>query len=106
MSNDSTVVLTDIHAALSTADNEASEKPACLVVVGGDLNGTIFDLIYSELSIGRSPDNTIPLEFKGISRYHMKLIVTDEVVTLHDSGSRNGTYLNNKKVKEKIRSLR
>jgi two-component system cell cycle response regulator len=45
MSDDNaTLVITDIKAALAAADKEAELKPACLLVVGGDLNGTIFDL--------------------------------------------------------------
>ena len=42
--DNATMVITDIQAALKTTDKEAAEKPACLLVVGGDLNGTIFDL--------------------------------------------------------------
>jgi diguanylate cyclase (GGDEF)-like protein len=98
MSDDSTIVLTDINAALATADKEAEKKPSCLVVVGGDFNGTIFDLILEEITLGRSPDNDISLELAGISRQHLKIFVTDTSVVLQDLGSRNGTYLNNKKV--------
>jgi len=96
--DDSTVVLTDIKAALAAAENEASQKPAALLVVGGDLNGTIFDLTEEETSIGRNPDNNIPLEFNGISRYHFKITVSNEGHCVVDAGSRNGTFLNNKKI--------
>jgi two-component system, cell cycle response regulator len=96
--DDSTVVLTDIKAALATAENEAADKPAALLVVGGDLNGTIFDLLGEETTIGRNPDNNIPLEFNGISRYHFKVRATEQGHILIDAGSRNGTYLNNKKI--------
>ena len=95
--DDSTIVLTDIKAALSSAEKEAQQKPAALLVVGGDLNGTIFDLNTPEVSIGRSADNTIPLDFQGISRYHFKLVATATGYMLVDNGSKNGTYLNNKK---------
>lgn len=97
-SDDSTVVLTDIKAALAAAENEAAQKPAALLVVGGDLNGTIFDLIEEETSIGRNPDNNIPLEFNGISRYHFKINENGEGHTIIDAGSRNGTFLNNQKI--------
>lgn len=95
--DDSTIVLTDIKAALSSAEKEAQQKPAALLVVGGDLNGTLFDLTTPEVSIGRSADNTIPLDFQGISRYHFKLVATATGYMLVDNGSKNGTYLNNKK---------
>ncbi len=103
MSDDnSTVLITDIHAALLSADKEAAEKQACLLVVGGELNGTLFDLTTEEITVGRSPECTIPLEFNGISRQHFKLVLTEEKCILHDLGSSNGTFLNNQKVESSI----
>lgn len=101
MGNNETVVLTDINDALSSADREAYEKPAALLIVGGDLNGAIFDLKEQETSIGRNPDNTIPLEFNGVSRYHCKVLAeSEEEHILEDCGSKNGTFLNNQKVEQ------
>ncbi len=98
--DDSTIVLTDIKAALSKADDEAaaSDQPAALVVVGGDLNGTLFDLVNRTVTVGRNPDNEISLEFQGISRYHMRVMMSGSQWVLEDAGSRNGTYLNNRKI--------
>jgi diguanylate cyclase (GGDEF)-like protein len=96
--DDTTIVLTDIRAALQASEKEAQQKPAALLVVGGDLNGTIFDLNEKVTSIGRNADNQIALEFNGISRYHFKLHQSGEGHILEDAGSKNGTYLNNKKV--------
>ena len=98
--DDSTVVLTDIHKALASSDREAQDKPAALVVVGGDLNGTLFDLVDVETVAGRSPDNLIALEFNGISRMHFKIISYDENVkhTVEDCGSKNGTFVNNQQI--------
>jgi two-component system, cell cycle response regulator len=102
MSDDSTIVLTDIKAALASSDKEAQEKPAALLVVGGELNGTLFDLPESEISCGRSANNHITLEFNGISREHFKLTFNGESYELEDSGSRNGTFLNNNKLESKV----
>ena len=98
--DDTTIVLTDIRAALQTSEKEAQQKPAALLVIGGDLNGTLFDLIEVMTGIGRSADNAIALEFNGVSRYHFKLHSANETHVLEDCGSKNGTYLNNKKVEE------
>lgn len=101
MSDDSTVVITDIKAALASADKEAQQKPAALLVVGGELNGNIFDLKTEVTTVGRFPDNSIPLEFNGISRYHFKVSQVDgddEEFTVEDAGSKNGTFLNNQKI--------
>lgn len=98
MSDDSTIVLTDIKAALASAEAEAEKKPAALLVVGGDLNGTIFDLVDEVTSVGRNADCTIPLEFDGISRKHFEIVKNQDEFSVRDAGSRNGTFLNNKKL--------
>ncbi|EQC48212.1 diguanylate cyclase (GGDEF) domain protein [Bacteriovorax sp. BSW11_IV] len=98
MSDDATVVLTDIKSALASAEKEAEQKPAALLVVGGELNGTIFDLKEDITICGRSPDSQITLDFNGISRQHFKLTTTAEGFALEDAGSKNGTFLNNKKI--------
>lgn len=96
--NNATVVITDIRKALAAADEEAQEKPACLLVVGGELNGSIFNLPQGESTVGRNPDLSISLDFHGVSRKHFTITVDDSGVTLTDLGSANGTYLNNKKL--------
>ena len=93
-----TLVITDIHAALRSSDNEAAERPACFLVVGGDLNGTLFDLVDGQTVVGRNPDCTIPLEFQGISRQHFTLTINNLVCSVEDMGSSNGTFVNNTKI--------
>lgn len=102
MTDEATVVISDIQAALQASDDEASEKNASFIVVGGQLNGTIFDLVDGETSLGRSPDCTIVLEFQGISRKHFKVVVAGDTSSIEDTGSSNGTFLNNKKVEGSI----
>ena len=102
MSDDSTIVITDIKAALNSSDLQASNKPAALLVVGGELNGTLYDLKDIENTLGRNADNTIPLELQGISRYHFKVSFNDSSQAfVEDMGSKNGTFLNNSKLEEK-----
>jgi two-component system, cell cycle response regulator len=100
MSDDNaTIVITDINAALSTSEKEAASKPACLLVVGGDLNGSIFNLLDGENVIGRNPDCQIPLDFQGISRKHFTITINaNNQAILQDLGSANGTYINNNKL--------
>lgn len=103
MSDDNaTLVITDIKAALAAADKEAESKPACLLVVGGELNGTIFDLEDGQTIVGRNPDCTIPLEFQGISRKHFQIVVQNDVATVSDMGSSNGTFVNNQKIEGEV----
>lgn len=102
MSDDATLVITDIKAALNAADQEAAEKPACFLVVGGELNGTIFDLLDGETTVGRNPDCTIPLEFQGISRKHFKVTTNETTSAVEDLGSSNGTFINNQKIEGSV----
>ncbi|MEC8624359.1 MAG: hypothetical protein VXY34_06035, partial [Bdellovibrionota bacterium] len=68
MADDSTIVLKDIKSALGSAESEAKNQPPALLIVGGDLNGTLFDLLENEITAGRNSNNQIQLEFGGISR--------------------------------------
>lgn len=100
MSNDknATVVITDIRKALSTLEEEAKQKPACLLVAGGELNGSLFNLNPGETTVGRNPDCTISLDFHGVSRRHFVVESEGQDFVVSDLGSANGTYLNNQKL--------
>jgi two-component system cell cycle response regulator len=102
MGNDenSTIVITDIHKALSLTDQEASDKPAALIGIGGSVKGEVYDLFDGEMTIGRSDEASIKIDTDGVSRAHFKIIVINDgnSVTLEDLGSRNGTYINDEKV--------
>lgn len=105
MSDDTnaTLVITDIKAALEAADKEAQDKPACFLVVGGDLNGTIFDLNDGQTVVGRNPDCEIPLDFGGISRKHFAVMVDNLNAVIKDLGSSNGTFVNNTKIEGAVK---
>ena len=97
MADDSTIVLKDIKSALGSAESEAKNQPPALLIVGGDLNGTLFDLLENEITAGRNSNNQIQLEFGGISRNHFKIVMEENTVVIEDLGSKNGTFVNNKK---------
>lgn len=101
-SDNSTIVITDIRKALASADEEAKQKPACLLVVAGELNGSIYNLHFGDTFVGRNPDCTIPLDFHGISRRHFTIHVNQDGAQLSDLGSANGTYLNNNKLESAV----
>lgn len=101
--DESTIVLTDIKSALASAEKEAGQKPAAFLVVGGELNGTLFDLEGDSVTSGRNADNDIPLEFSGISRYHFKMQLSHpQGWSIEDCGSKNGTYVNNIRISKPI----
>ncbi len=94
-----TVVIKDIQAALKSSNDEAANKAACFVVVGGEYNGTVYDLPAGIHTVGRNPDNTIALDIKGISRRHFQADVSeDNKIIITDLGSSNGTFINENKI--------
>src|SRR6185436_9310245 len=43
--------------------------------------------------LGRDADVAVPLSSPTVSRHHARIVITGEVATLEDLGSKNGTYL-------------
>jgi len=98
---DSTIIIQaeGIEKRLAETEYEAKTLPGALLALGGALNGTLFDLKTTEISAGRSSDNTIHLEFSCVSRFHFKLIKIKSDWFIEDSQSKNGTYVNNTLIK-------
>ncbi len=53
-------------------------------------------------TIGRASDNDVVLDSPLASRRHAVLITDGPFVTLRDSGSRNGSYVNGKRADEQV----
>ena len=70
-----------------------------LVVVGGKLRGQEFILKNGDNSLGRDGSCEIQFQVEGVSKKHLTVTVTDDVVYLQDLGSANGTFLNGKIIK-------
>jgi hypothetical protein len=71
-----------------------------LVAQSPEFAGSTFDLAGPELTVGRLPDNQIPIEHASISGHHavLKLAGLDYVIT--DLESTNGTRINGERVTE------
>ena len=50
--------------------------------------------------IGRAPEGVVCISSRKVSRRHARILVTREGATLEDLGSKNGTYLNGRRVEE------
>lgn len=77
---------------------EATPAVPALVVVGGVGSGESFYLDRPQMTIGRSPESDIFLNDVTVSRSHARLLVEGRTVTVVDTGSLNGTYVNNEVV--------
>jgi transcriptional regulator with GAF, ATPase, and Fis domain len=58
----------------------------------------IFHLDAGRNTVGRAPDNSIVLAAPGISRWHAVLHHDPEGLTVEDLGSRNGTFVDGRRV--------
>lgn len=71
-----------------------------LVVVGGKLRGQEYTLKNGDNILGRDSACDIHFQVDGVSKKHVNITVTDDVVYVQDLGSANGTFLNGKIIKK------
>lgn len=79
----------------------STAPPTTLEISEGELAGRRFPL-SDGFSIGRDLANSLPLADKGISRHHVEIVRAAENWLLRDTGSTNGTYVNDRRVTEHI----
>ena len=69
-----------------------------LVVGRGPRTGMTFVLAPGNTTVGRHPENDVFLNDVTVSRHHCRFVVGDSGLALEDSGSTNGTYVNDTRV--------
>ena len=74
------------------------DRQPVLVVTKGPLEGARFPVPTDGLSIGRDPDCNVVLDDSNVSRYHARLVFHNAAIWVQDVGSRNGVFLNEKRV--------
>src|SRR5690606_38087336 len=68
-------------------------------VLSGPAMGRQILLEEGEKTLGRSPEADITLEDAAISRFHFKVIVYNNIATLEDLQSTNGTFVNGERIR-------
>jgi VWFA-related protein len=71
-----------------------------LAVVSGPASGTVFAVRAGKTRIGSLPDNDVTLSGSSVSRYHAEIVANGRRLTICDLGSRNGTRVNGRLVRE------
>ena len=69
-----------------------------LVVERGPRTGMTFVLAPGNTTVGRHPENDVFLNDVTVSRHHCRFVLGDSGLALEDSGSTNGTYVNDTRV--------
>ncbi|GEM_PF-3972923 len=80
---------------------EAPPGPPAKIKVVKGMPASTRDL-KGRLSLGTQDDNSLVLTGEGISRNHTEIVVKDGKWVVRDLASRNGTYVNGKKVDEHV----
>ena len=75
-------------------------EPILIVQTGSQYGRTI--AVNQKLTIGRHPSNDVTLRDSWVSRQHATLEVTEDGVYIADHGSANGTFVNGKRVADRL----
>jgi hypothetical protein len=82
----------------SLLDTLGITGPALVVRSGGGIAGQPFRLTAQPTLIGRSPECDVFLDDVTVSRRHAEIDNENDVFTIRDLGSLNGTYVNRKRI--------
>lgn len=69
-----------------------------LVVERGPRSGMTYKLAPGNTTVGRHPESDIFLNDVTVSRHHCRFKVTEDSISVEDSGSTNGTYVNDQRI--------
>ena len=69
-----------------------------IVVERGPKTGMTYLLAPGTTTVGRHPESDIFLNDVTVSRHHCRFIATEDSLVIEDSGSTNGTYVNDQRV--------
>jgi pSer/pThr/pTyr-binding forkhead associated (FHA) protein len=95
----------EIIGTSNTMKLDASLLPinwAYLIVKHGENRGKDFKIVKDETTIGREQENDIVIPNPTVSRFHAKIIRSEDKYFIEDLGSANGTMVNGIKVTKEL----
>ena len=97
-----TVQEIDNRTSDTVDDGTYAERERVTRVLTGTIDGQElrFPLFKDRLTIGRTGKNDIQLKSEHISRRHAVVVIEGEVTRVIDWGSKNGVFVNSKRIKE------
>jgi two-component system cell cycle response regulator len=84
-------------ASSPTAEPEVRDR-AVLLRMDGVSAGQVVSVAETPFSMGRHPTNQLPIDDDSISRFHARFIKENDQYIVEDLGSRNGTFIQGKRV--------
>jgi len=101
--------------AVQTANESHRDPPFgapyvfVLLVIDGEDNSVVHRIVRPETIIGRGEESHFAIEEEKVSRVHCKIRVEGLVCTIVDAASRNGTWVNGRRlvpnVAQRLRNL-
>ena len=73
-----------------------------LTIIQGPSQGEEIELHTDSLVIGREADTDIQINAPAVSRKHARLVKRPEGYWIEDLGSSNGTFINGKRIEDRI----
>ncbi len=74
------------------------DRQPVLVVTKGPIEGARFPVEAEGLTLGRDAECSVVLDDPNVSRFHARLVFHNAAIWVQDAGSRNGVFLNGKRV--------
>jgi len=74
------------------------DRQPILVVTKGPIEGARYPVESDGLTIGRDEECSVILDDPNVSRFHARLVFHNAAIWVQDAGSRNGVFLNGKRV--------
>jgi pSer/pThr/pTyr-binding forkhead associated (FHA) protein len=74
------------------------DRQPVLVVTKGPIEGARFPVEADGLTLGRDEECSVVLDDPNVSRFHARLVFHNASIWVQDAGSRNGVFLNGKRV--------
>lgn len=99
---DKTVVLKGDSDTLRTEKEAAKDQNACLILIRGTPQGKRFEVSKNNMFIGRDASADICINDQNASRKHAEVYKDGTNIKLRDNQSTNGTYVNDKIIKEPV----
>jgi len=90
----------DVHAVGSGSRPSFRYWEMLITVVRGPYKGREFVFTTDVVTLGKAPQNDIPLPDETVSRQHMEILRDAKGYLLRDLGSTNGTFLDGAEIRE------
>ena len=97
MSDEDKTVIADI-GSMDYQPVQKKDTEPCLVQYNGTALGKRYVLSGESLKVGRSVDADVTIGESSVSRIHARISHVGDQITLEDTGSANGTFINDEKV--------